>query len=75
MKFKVAQKSSTEALKSSEHDLRSKNVNIRKTDENLRNPLIFPAPKANWEVRFAWKRLLASDFEALEVFGTSRGDQ
>ena len=37
--------------------------------------LIFEAPKANWEFRFASERLLASDFEALEVSGTPRGDQ
>ena len=33
------------------------------------------ATKANWELRFASKRLLASDFEVLEVFKTPRGDQ
>ena len=37
--------------------------------------LIFEAPKANWELRFASQRLLASDFEALEVSWTPRGDQ
>ena len=37
--------------------------------------MIFLAPKAHWELRFASKRLLASDFEALEVSGTPRGDQ
>ena len=42
---------------------------------NKRKSLIFQAPKANWELRFASKRLLASDFEALEVSGTPRGDQ
>ena len=36
---------------------------------------MFEAPKANWELRFASKRLLASDFEALEVSWTPRGDQ
>ena len=43
--------------------------------ENKRKPLVFEAPKANWELRFASERLLASDFEALEVSGTPRGDQ
>ena len=43
--------------------------------KNQRKPLIFDAPKANWELRFASKRLLATDFEALEVSGTRRGDQ
>ena len=33
------------------------------------------APKANWELRFASERLLASDFEALEVSWTPKGDQ
>ena len=33
MKFKVAQKSSTEVLKSSENDLKIKNVNVHKTIE------------------------------------------
>ena len=32
------------------------------------------APKANWELRFASERLLASDFEALEVSVARRGD-
>ena len=75
MKFKVAQKSSTEALKSSENDLKIKNVNVHKTNENKGKSLIFQVPKANWELRFASKRLLASDFEALDVSGTPRGDQ
>ena len=35
----------------------------------------FQAPKAYFTLRFASKRLLASDFEALEVSGTPRGDQ
>ena len=33
LKFKVAQKSSTDALKSSENDLKIKNVNVHKTIE------------------------------------------
>ena len=37
--------------------------------------LIFEAPKANWELIFASARVLAPDFEALEVSGTPRGDQ
>ena len=37
--------------------------------------MIFDIPKANWELRFASERLLASDFEALEVSWTPRGDQ
>ena len=36
---------------------------------------MFEAPKANWELRFASERLLASDFEALEVSGAPRGDK
>ena len=35
--------------------------------ENNENPMIFGAPKARWELRFESKRLLAFDFEALEV--------
>ena len=35
----------------------------------------FEAPKADWEFKFASERLLASDFEALEVSWTPRGDQ
>ena len=75
MMFKVAQESSTEALKSSENDLKMKNVYIHKTIEKSMKTLVFQAPKANWELRFASKRLLASDFEALEVSGTPRSDQ
>ena len=75
MKVKVAQKSSTEPFESSENDLKIKNVNVHKTIEKVMKILIFEAPKANWELRFASKRLLASDFEALEVSGTPRGDQ
>ena len=41
----------------------------------MKKSLIFEAPKANWELRFASKRLLAADFEVLEVSGTPRGDQ
>ena len=67
MEFKEAQKSSTEALKSSENDLKIKNVNVHKTVENQRKTLNFGAPKASWELRFASQRLLASDFEPLEV--------
>ena len=62
MMFKIAQESSTEALMSSENDLKVKNIDIH-------------APKANWGLRFSSKRVLASDFEALEVSGTPRGDQ
>ena len=36
--------------------------------------VIFEAPKASWELRFASKRLLTSDFEALEAAGTPKGD-
>ena len=36
---------------------------------------MFGAPKANGELKFASKSLLASDFEALEVSGAPRGDQ
>ena len=43
--------------------------------ENQGKQLVFEAPKANWELRFASERLLASDFEALEVSGTPRSDQ
>ena len=37
--------------------------------------MIFRAPKASWELRFVSKRLLATDFEALEGSGAPRGDQ
>ena len=37
--------------------------------------LMFRAPKANWELRCSSERLLASDFEALEVSWTPRHDQ
>ena len=37
--------------------------------------LIFEFPKVDSELRFASERLLASDFEALEVSWTPRGDQ
>ena len=43
--------------------------------KNQRKPLIFETPKANWELGFASERLLASDFKALEVSWTPRGDQ
>ena len=75
MKVKVAQKSSTKPFESSENDLKIKNVNVHKTIEESMKSLIFEAPKANWELRFASERLLASDFEALEVSWTPRGDQ
>ena len=46
-----------------------------KTLKTEREPLIIQFLKANFEFRFASKRLLASDFEALEVSWTPRGDQ
>ena len=75
MKVKVAQKSSTEPFESSENDLKIKNVNVHKTIEKSMKPLLFQAPKAYFTLRFASKRLWSSDFEALEVSGTPRGDQ
>ena len=75
MIFKITQESSTTALKNSDNDLKLKNVDIHKTIEKSMKTFIFQAPKANWEIRFASKRLLASDFEALEVSGAPRGDQ
>ena len=62
MKVKVAQKSSTELFESSENDLKIKHVNVHKTIKNFMKSLIFEAPKANWELRFASERLLPSDF-------------
>ena len=41
MKVKVAQKSSTEALKSSENDLKIKNVNVHKTIEKSFKIFVF----------------------------------
>ena len=41
MKFKVAQKSSTEVLKSSENDLKMKNVDIHKTIEKSMKNIVF----------------------------------
>ena len=75
MTVKVTQKSSTEPFESSENDLKIKNVNVHKTIEKQWKSLIFEAPKANCELRFASERLLASEFEALEVSWTPRGDQ
>ena len=75
MKLKVAQKSATKSFESSENNLKIKNVEFIKQLKNKRKALVFQAPKASWELRFASKRLLASDFEALEVSGTPRGDQ
>ena len=76
MKVKVAQKSSTELFESSENDRKIKNVNVHKIiAKTNENHWFFEAPKANWELRFASERLLASDFEALEVSWTPRGDQ
>ena len=75
MKLKVGQKSSIEPFESSENDLKIKNVNVHKTIEKSMKSLIFEVPKANWELRFASERLLASNFEALEVSWTPRGDQ
>ncbi len=71
-KLKEAHKSSTELFEGSENHLKIKHVNVHKTIENKRGPLFFQAPKANLELRFASKKLLASDFEALEVFGAER---
>ena len=35
----------------------------------------FEAPKASWELRFAYKIFVALDFKALEVVGASKSDQ
>ena len=75
MKLKVTQKSATKLFESSENDLEIKNVNVQKTFENQLKLLLFQVPKAYFTFRFASKRLLASDFEALEVSGAPRGDQ
>ena len=72
MKLKVAQKSATELFERSGNDLKIKNVNAYKTMRNLRKSSVFEDPKANWELRFASKRLLASAFEALEVYGCTK---
>ena len=37
--------------------------------------IVFSSSEANWELIVASRRLLASDFVALEVSGTPRGDQ
>ena len=46
MKFKVAKKSSTEALKSSENDLKIKNVNVHKTIEKQLKIIDFSGPES-----------------------------
>ena len=58
MNLKEAQKSSTEALKSSENDLKIKTVNVHKTVPKTKKPLIFEVPKASLDLRFASQRLL-----------------
>ena len=45
MEFKEAQKSSTEALKSSENDLKIKNVNVHKTIEKQMKIIDFSNPE------------------------------
>ena len=40
--------------------------------ENQWKSLIFPHPKASWEHRFASKRVLGSDVQALEVYGCTK---
>ena len=67
MKLQEPQKGSTEALKCSENSFNIKHVNVNNTNERTMKSIDFHAPKASWELRFASKRLLASDFEALEV--------
>ena len=58
-------------------ELRSEAAQISKNcgAPRARWEVILGAPNASWELRFASKRLLASDFEALEVSGAPRGDQ
>ena len=56
MKLKVAQTRSTKSFGSSENNLRIKNVNVYKTIGKLLKIVIFEAPKANWELRFASKK-------------------
>ena len=43
--------------------------------KNQRKSLFVATPKANLELSFAAERLLASDFEVMEVSGAPRGDQ
>ena len=75
MKFKVHQKSSTEPFESAGNDVRIQNVDAHKTVGMLLETNDSQALNAKWEFRFASKRFSASDFEALEVSGTPRGDQ
>ena len=58
MKFKEAQKSSTEALKSLDNDLKIKNVKFTKPVKKQPKSLICGVPKTSLELRFASQRLL-----------------
>ena len=57
MEVREAQKNFPEALKSGENDLKIKNLDVHETLEHSLNTLVFPAPKASCELRFASKRL------------------
>ena len=57
MELGEAQKTSPEALKSLEINLKMKKLDVHETIETYWKPLIFLAPKASCELRFASKRL------------------
>ena len=57
MELGEAQKSSPEALKSFEIDFKIENLDLHETIEKQLKQLIFRAPKASCELRFASKRL------------------
>ena len=84
MKLKEAQKSSTEALKSSENDLKIKHVNVHKTIEknNETNDLSRSerpvVGSSDLHRRGSWDQMLRlwrCHFEALELPEAPRGDQ
>ena len=62
VKLKVAQKSSTEALKSSENDLKIKNVNVHKTIEKTMKIIDFAGPESELGIQICIEKALGIRF-------------
>ena len=62
MMFKVAQESSTEALKSSENDLKMKNIYIHKTFEKLMKIIGFSSSESQLGAQICIEKALGIRF-------------
>ena len=62
MKLKVAQKSATEPVESSENDLKIKNVNVHKTIERIMETIAFSSSGGLFDVQICIEKAFGSTF-------------